>query len=133
MTDLDLGPTRAPTGTGRRRVWQAAALDVAAVVLFVVLGRSSHDAGNTLAGLATTVWPFLVGLGVGWIVARSWRAPRSIVPAAVGSWLGAVVVGMTLRALTGAGTAVSFVIVASAFLAAALFGWRIVAAASRRG
>jgi len=39
-------------------------------------------------------------------------------------WLGTVIGGMALRVLTGAGVQLSFIIVASIFLAVFLIGWR---------
>lgn len=115
-------------GDGDRMVWIAAALDTIAILVFVTIGRSSHEEGVTLAGVASTAWPFLVGALVGWLAARAWKHPTSLVPAALSVWLGAFVVGMALRAVAGQGTAVSFMIVACCFLAATLFGWRLVAA-----
>jgi len=35
------------------------------VLAFVVIGRASHHAGETLAGVASTSWPFLAGLAAG--------------------------------------------------------------------
>jgi hypothetical protein len=99
-------------------------LDVVAVVVFVAIGRASHDHGETATGLAATAWPFLAGLGVGWIVTRAWRQPLDLVPTGVGVWLSCVAVGMVLRVLAGQGTAVAFVAVALGFLGLELLGWR---------
>ena len=105
----------------------AGALDVAAVLVFVAIGRSSHEHGITLAGMAGTSWPFLAGLAAGWIVARAWRRPFEVAPTAVIVWVSCVAVGMALRVAAGQGTAVAFVAVALAFLALELLGWRVVA------
>ncbi len=107
----------------------AAALDAGCVLVFVAIGRASHHHGESLAGLASTAWPFLAGLAAGLLVTRGWRRPAAIVPAGLGAWLGAVVIGMLLRVLAGQGTAVAFVGVALAFLGLFLLGWRVVAAA----
>ena len=40
------------------------ALDVGCVLVFVIIGRASHTQGESLAGIASTAWPFLAGLGV---------------------------------------------------------------------
>ena len=49
-------------------------------------------------------------------------------------WLSAVVFGMLLRTITGAGTARAFIVVACAVTAALLLGWRALAlAVGRRG
>jgi hypothetical protein len=51
--------------------------------------------------------------------------PGGLVPAGVGAWLCTVVFGMVLRVVSGQGTAVSFIIVALAFLGLFLLGWRL--------
>ena len=116
------------------RKWVAGVLDVCCVLVFVAIGRASHEEAASLAGFATTAWPFLVGGGAGWVAGRVWRRPESLVPAGVAVWGAAVVVGMVLRALSGQGTAVAFVIVAFVFLGAVLLGWRggVALARSRR-
>jgi hypothetical protein len=103
----------------------AATLDVAAVLVFVAIGRTSHDHGISLRGMASTSWPFLVGLAVGWVAVRAWRHPSALVPTGVGVWLSCVAVGMVLRVVAGQGTAVAFIAVALAFLALELLGWRL--------
>ena len=105
----------------------AVVLDVRCVLVFVIIGRASH--GEGLAGLASTAWPFLAGLAGGWLVAaglarRAWR-PFRLWPAGVGAWLGAVVLGMPLRVVSGQGTAPAFIVVALAFLGLFLLGWRL--------
>jgi Protein of unknown function (DUF3054) len=103
----------------------ALAADVCCVLVFVIIGRASHTKGETLGGIASTAWPFLAGLGIGWLAARAWRRPVSLAPAGVGAWVGAVAAGMVLRVLSGQGTAFAFVLVALAFLALFLLGWRM--------
>ncbi len=107
--------------------WVAGLADLCCVLLFVVIGRASHADGETLAGIASTAWPFLAGLAIGWLAARAWRRPCAVVPAGVGAWLGTVAFGMVLRVASGQGTAFAFVLVALAFLGAFLLGWRLVA------
>ncbi|HUZ22562.1 MAG TPA: DUF3054 domain-containing protein [Streptosporangiaceae bacterium] len=101
-------------------------LDVCSVLAFVAIGRHTHHDGATLAGLWHTAWPFLAGLAVGLIGSRAWRRPLAIVPSGMGAWLGAAAVGMAIRVLAGQGTAAAFIIVALAFLALFLLGWRVV-------
>ena len=102
-------------------------LDVACVLIFVIIGRASHTKGETLAGIASTSWPFLAGLGVGWLAARGWRRPLAIRPEGLAIWLCTVALGMILRVVSGQGTAPAFVVVALAFLALFLLGWRLLA------
>src|SRR6266705_1209819 len=103
----------------------AVAIDVCCVLVFVIIGRASHTKGESLAGLASTAWPFLAGLAGGWLAARAWRRPLRPWPAGVGAWLGAVALGMALRVVSGQGTAFAFILVALAFLGLFLLGWRL--------
>ena len=63
--------------------------------------------------------------------ARSAPAPADAPPPVRrelrGVWVASVAGGMLLRRVTGEGTAVSFVVVATVVLGAALLGWRAVA------
>lgn len=106
----------------------AAALDVVLVTAFAAMGMVEHHDGLTAAGLARTAWPFLTALAVGWVALRAWRAPAAPLRTGLGLWAITLAGGMLLRAATGSGTAVSFVIVAAATLLVLLVGWRLVAA-----
>jgi len=114
----------------------AAALvaDLACVLVFAVSGRRSHDGALSIAGVAETSWPFLTGTLVGWLVCRGWRRPAALAPTGVVVWLCTVFVGMLLRKATSAGTALSFIIVATLVTAVLLLGWRaaVLAVARRR-
>jgi hypothetical protein len=103
---------------------RAVLLDCCCVLVFVVIGRANHTKGEAVGGIASTAWPFLAGLLVGWVAVRAWRHPSALVPAGVGVWLGTVVVGMVLRLVSGQGTAFAFIIVALAFLGLFMLGWR---------
>src|SRR3954453_18894477 len=108
----------------RRRT--ALIADLLAVPAFVLLGRRSHEEGSALAGTVATAWPFLAGAAVGEVVAVAVpRAPESVATGALVAGA-AVLVGMPLRRLAGGGTPVSFVVVATTFLALFVVGWRVV-------
>nr|WP_203582144.1 DUF3054 domain-containing protein [Microbacterium hibisci] len=109
----------------------ALALDIVLVVAFAAIGRASHDS-DVWTGLWQTAWPFLVALGVGWLVTFAWRAPTAPLRSGLGIWAVTVTGGMLLRALSGQGTAVAFVVVAAATLLVALVGWRLIAAGVHR-
>jgi len=106
----------------------AAVADLASVVLFVVIGRRSHDEGEAARELLKTLAPFLIGLVAGWTVliatarrAVAWRSGVIV-------WISTVVVGMLLRRLAfNRGTALSFVVVATVFLGVFVVGWRLAA------
>lgn len=114
-----------------RSIVLALLLDIVLVVAFAATGRASHDS-DVWSGLAQTAWPFLVGVVVGWLAVRGWRAPLAPLRTGLGVAAVAVVVGMLLRAASGQGTAVPFMIVATATLLALLVGWRMIAAGLRR-
>jgi hypothetical protein len=110
----------------------AVVLDVACVLIFVIIGRASHVKGESLGGIASTSWPFLAGLGLGWLASRAWRRPLTIVPAGLVVWLSTVAIGMILRVVSGQGTDAAFIAVALVFLALFLLGWRLLAQLARR-
>ena len=104
------------------------AIDTALILLFAAIGRRSHGEAGALLGIATTAWPFLAGMAVGWLVVLLTfrRAPlrlRDGIPV----WLCTVAIGMALRSLAHSGTAASFIVVATLFLGAGLLGWRALA------
>jgi DUF3054 family protein len=119
----------------RRLGWLAPLVgDVIGVLVFCAVGRRSHHEGLSVAGVATTAWPFLTGTAVGWLASRGWRQPTALLPTGVVVWVSTVVVGMVLRKVSSAGVAASFVVVAASVTALLLLGWRTVAGlALRRG
>ena len=109
-----------------RRLQLALGLDTFFVVLFVAVGRREHERDSAIAGLIGTAAPFVIALAIAWLALRAWQRPTNWT-AGIGIWAITLVVGMSLRNLVfGDGTATSFVIVATAFLALFLIGWRLV-------
>jgi len=107
-------------------MWWPPALDVLIVVLFVVIGRETHDEGNAVVAILETAAPFLIGLVAGWTVGRTRRMPVSAVAGFI-VLAATLLIGMVLRkAVFDDGTAVSFVIVATLFLGIGLLGWRLI-------
>lgn len=117
--------------TGRTAVAGAALLDAALVIAFAATGRASHQE-HPLVGLWDTAWPFLAALVVGWLVTAAWRAPSAPLRTGIGVWAVTLIGGMLLRAVSGQGTAIPFIVVAGVVLAVTLIGWRAVAALLRR-
>ena len=110
----------------------AFAADALLVLVFVLIGRASHDE-NPLLGALVTYWPFLAALVVGWLVSRAWRAPLAVVKSGLPIWAVTVVGGMLLRVASDQGVQLSFVIVTSVVLGIFLLGWRgVLALATRR-
>lgn len=106
--------------------------DLAAVVLFVGIGRDVHGHGLRVAGMASTAWPFLSGLAVGWLLLAVWRRDGASFAAGLVACISTVTVGMILRVVSGQGTAFAFVLVALGFLGAVMVGWRALLPAFRR-
>ncbi|HLV73950.1 MAG TPA: DUF3054 domain-containing protein [Vulgatibacteraceae bacterium] len=102
----------------------AAVLDVLCVLVFIAIGRATHEEGASLVGYAGTVWPFLVALGAGWAAGRVWRRPESLLRSGVVVWVTTLAGGMALRVLSGDTAATAFVVVAAGFLGLTMLGWR---------
>jgi hypothetical protein len=103
-----------------------AGIDLAAILLFVGIGRSVHDHGVNVAGMASTTWPFFLGLFVAWLaLAASRRSGLTPIDGAVVCGI-TVLVGMSLRVVSGQGIAPAFVLVSLGFLGACSVGWRLV-------
>ncbi|MCU1527935.1 MAG: hypothetical protein JWP75_1698 [Frondihabitans sp.] len=111
----------------RKYPWWSFVVDFLLVMAFVLIGRSSHDEGETALGIATTAWPFVSGLIIGWlsIVGVRWNFVELKSGAVI--WVATVFVGMLLRKSSEQGIAVSFVIVAAIVLGVFLVGWRVLA------
>jgi len=120
------------TGRMDRRLPLAIGIDVFSVTLFVAVGRREHERDSAIAGLIGTAAPFLLALGLAWLVLRAWNRPTDW-RTGVGIWAITLVGGMVLRRVVfDDGTATSFVIVAALFLALFLVGWRLVLALIER-
>ncbi|KAA9135026.1 DUF3054 domain-containing protein [Microbacterium caowuchunii] len=115
----------------RRAALAAFTLDAFLVTVFAAIGRATHEGdpfGPGGTGLANTAWPFLVSLVAAWLIVVAWRRPAALVRTGVPVWAITVTGGMLLRAVSGQGTAVAFIIVATVTLLAFLVGWRAIAA-----
>ena len=122
-----IAPSPEPARPDRRTIALAAMFDVDTILLFVLIGRRSHDEGGSfLVETVKVAASFLIALAVAWLVARAWRAPRAARTGAV-VWAVTVAVGVALRPVFGRHVQVSFVIVAAVFIGLGLIGWRAVA------
>ena len=102
-------------------------LDLAVVTVFVLTGRATHDDGVLSTGSLHALWPFLLALGVAWLAIRPLALPLTGLRAGGLIWLVTLLGGIGLRALSGQGTALPFLVVATLVLAVGLLGWRGVA------
>lgn len=103
----------------------SAAVDLVMILTFVAIGRSVHDHGVRLAGMASTTWPFAAGLALGCVVLAVRRRSSTSLSGGLTVCVVTVATGMALRAISGQGIAWAFVIVALAFLGAMMLGWRV--------
>lgn len=111
----------------------SAVADLAAVLIFVLIGRASHHEGSVLGGAMTTAWPFLVGLAVGWTGLLMLKLGPLSYRAAALAMACTVVFGMLLRhTAQDEGTPFTFLLVAAGFLSLFLLAWRALARYLRR-
>lgn len=109
-----------------------AAVDLLLVLVFAIIGRATHEGGLGPLEVLGTAWPFLAACLGGWVVLNLLDDDGFGMRAALVVWLVTVLAGMGLRILSGGGAAPAFVLVATLFLGASLFGWRLVSALVRR-
>jgi len=113
-------------------VWPAVVCDVVCVLVFTLVGTASHDTGGSAGHVALVGAPFLLGLAVGWLATRAWRAPAQVWPTGVAVWFATVALGLLLRPLFGGGFEPSFGIVTAVFLGVTMLGWRALASLAVR-
>lgn len=103
-------------------------LDLLCVVVFALIGRASHQEALDAAGAARTAAPSWRGRLMGWILILMRRFSGSLWLQGLTIWVMTLVWGMVIRTVLGGGFQLSFVLVAGAFLAVVMFGWRGIAA-----
>ncbi|SKC77864.1 Protein of unknown function [Krasilnikoviella flava] len=128
----DASAPASPTTPTARPAWPAAVCDLVCVLVFTVVGTLNHDTAG-VGHVALVGLPFVVGLAVGWLATRAWRAPAQVWPTGVAVWFATVVLGLVLRPVLGiGGVEVSFAIVTAVFLGVTMLGWRALAALAAR-
>lgn len=106
--------------------------DVIAIAVFAFLARMAHQSESmplTFTGWLSTLWPFLLGVAVSWIliVACKWDGARPA-PAGVTAWLVTAVVGLVIWGLrNGSVPHWSFILVATIMSGVLMLGWRLAA------
>ncbi len=107
--------------------WLAAVLDVAVFLSFAVFGQRTHGVESTIGTLAVIVLPFLIGWFGAAIAVRLYERPLSFGRCA-STYLMGMTAGFLIRVFAfGRGVPVTFVIVVGLFVAAFVFGWRLIA------
>lgn len=106
--------------------------DVVAIAAFALFARIAHqteDMPLNFAGWLSTLWPFLLGVALSWVIiaATKWDGAR-LVPAGVSAWLITVVVGLGIWTVrNGEFPHWSFILVATIMSALLMLGWRVIA------
>lgn len=107
----------------------AVVLDLIAITVFAVLARIAHQSEDmplTFLGILSTLWPFVIGVALGWIVVSA--AGRSAVRVRSGGWLVwlvTVIVGLAIWGIRNTSFPHwSFILVASLMSALLMLGWR---------
>ena len=91
----------------------------------VIIGTRNHDTDTGISGVLFVAAPFLIAV-TGIHILLNVLGKTNLIAAIWGSTM---LVGMLLRNMVfNRGTALAFVIVASVFLAATMWGWRAVLA-----
>ena len=92
--------------------WSLAApvpiLDGLTVMVFVIIGRANHHHGENVGGVLSTLWPFALGVIVGWTVLIGKKQSGRSLRNGVVVMLSTVAIGMVLRVVSGQGTAFAF-------------------------
>ena len=127
----DLVPDSVADLTAPRRrlpVWVAPVADFAVLVLFVAIGRSSHHGPSGAGYFLRVLWPFALALLLGYAATRLVRAPLAWRRVA-GTWAITTAVAEALRlGVQDRPWKPAFLVVATLFIGACMFGWRLVAA-----
>ncbi|MFF1383284.1 DUF3054 domain-containing protein [Arthrobacter sp. NPDC058288] len=132
-SSTDPAPVRVPTANNAVLLAALAAVaDAILILAFAAIGRDAHQRGDVITGVLSTAWPFLTGAAIAWLAVRVWQRPLRIWPEGVAVWLGAVALGMALRAVTGQTVVLPFIIVATLSLGVFLVGYRLIVAAAGR-
>ncbi|RSZ64709.1 DUF3054 domain-containing protein [Corynebacterium hylobatis] len=106
--------------------------DVVAIAAFALFARIAHQTDDmplNFGGWLSTLWPFLLGVALSWVViaAAKWDGAR-LVPAGVSAWLITVVVGLGIWTVrNGEFPHWSFILVATIMSALFMLGWRAIA------
>lgn len=107
----------------------ALGLDIVAIAVFALLARLAHQSAEmpfNFAGWLSTLWPFLVGVAVSWILLLTarWNAVH-LWPTGVATWVVTVVVGLVIWGIrNGDVPHWSFMMVATIMSGILLLGWR---------
>jgi Protein of unknown function (DUF3054) len=109
-----------------KTVLPVAVADAACLAVFVLLGRESHDLSSGIVWYLTVLWPFLLGWFAAAAAVRLYTSGPNRWMALAATWVAGTAIALVLRSLiTGRRSPLAFIIVAYAFIALTVFGWRL--------
>lgn len=97
-------------------------LDLLVVFAFIYSGRETRGSG--VGERLIDALPFFVGVLIGWLAGRVWRAPRRVMWEGIIVWASTAAVGLVLRFATGEITDSRFVFISFISLGVFVVGWR---------
>ena len=107
----------------------AIAADYVAIATFALLARAAHQSDDmpfNFAGWLSTLWPFALGVTLGWLITRENKGGLI--------WIITVVTGLVTWGIrNGDVPHWSFIVVATAMSALLMLGWRGVAKLVKKG
>jgi Protein of unknown function (DUF3054) len=102
------------------------AADAACLAVFVLLGRQSHDLNSGFTWYLTVLWPFLLGWFAAAAALRLYATWPNRPLALAATWIAGTAIALLMREwITQRATPLAFIIVAYAFIALTVFGWRL--------
>lgn len=106
----------------------AIAADYVAIAAFALLARAAHQSDETpfnFSGWLSTLWPFALGVTLGWLITRENKGGLI--------WIITVVTGLVIWGIrNGRVPHWSFIVVATTMSALLMLGWRGVAKLAKK-
>ena len=107
----------------------AIAADYVAIAVFALLARAAHQSDDmpfNFSGWLSTLWPFALGVTLGWLITRENKGGLI--------WITTVVTGLVIWGIrNGDVPHWSFIVVATTMSALLMLGWRGVAKLVKNG
>ena len=107
----------------------AIAADYVAIAVFALLARAAHQSDDmpfNFSGWLSTLWPFALGVTLGWLITRENKGGLI--------WIITVVTGLVIWGIrNGDVPHWSFIVVATTMSALLMLGWRGVAKLAKKG
>jgi hypothetical protein len=111
------------------RVFVAPVLDALCILVFVLIGRGSHEINQGVGWFVTVLWPLYLGWFSVALATKLYTRPSGTWRALLVTWLGGIAVASFFRgAFTPRPYVSVFTLIAIAFIGLTTFGWRAIGA-----